>query len=312
MPELQPASPSEKAQAKPHPPKPRPSNARAPNDYRRDVNASAPRVVKGRRPDAANEGKDTMKIFGFHAVLARLRRDPEGVTELYVDASRNDPRMRELERLAQASGVRMHGVDSQRIERLCPGKRHQGVVALSEASVPSLSLEQLMARLEAEPRSPVTLLLLDGVTDPRNLGACLRVADGAGVAAVIDAKDHACALTEVAIQTSSGAAESVPYLMVTNLARTIDTLQENGFEIIGSADESEDDLYGTTLDGRIAWVLGAEGKGLRRLTRERCDRLVRIPMHGQVESLNVSVAAGVVLYDTLRQRQLALQQSQQP
>jgi 23S rRNA (guanosine2251-2'-O)-methyltransferase len=157
----------------------------------------------------------------------------------------------------------------------------------------------------------VTLLLLDGVTDPRNLGACLRVADGAGVTAVIAPKDHACALTEVAIQTSSGAAESVPYLMVTNLARTIDTLQENGFEIIGSADESEDDLYAATLDGRIAWVLGAEGKGLRRLTRERCDRLVRIPMHGQVESLNVSVAAGVVLYETLRQRQLSLRQSQQ-
>jgi len=252
-----------------------------------------------------------MKIFGFHAVLARLRRDSEGVTELYVDASRNDPRMRELERLAQAAGVRMHAVDGQRIERLCPGKRHQGVVALSEASVPSLSLEQLMARLDVEPRSPVTLLLLDGVTDPRNLGACLRVADGAGVAAVIAPKDHACALTEVAIQTSSGAAESVPYLMVTNLARTIDTLQEHGFEIIGSADESEDDLYGATLDGRIAWVLGAEGKGLRRLTRERCDRLVRIPMHGQVESLNVSVAAGVVLYETLRQRQRASQQSPQ-
>jgi len=252
-----------------------------------------------------------MKIFGFHAVLARLRRDSEGVTELYVDASRNDPRMRELERLAQAAGVRMHAVDGQRIERLCPGKRHQGVVALSEASVPSLSLEQLMARLDAQPRSPVTLLLLDGVTDPRNLGACLRVADGAGVAAVIAPKDHACALTEVAIQTSSGAAESVPYLMVTNLARTIDTLQEHGFEIIGSADESEDDLYCATLDGRIAWVLGAEGKGLRRLTRERCDRLVRIPMHGQVESLNVSVAAGVVLYETLRQRQRASQQSPQ-
>lgn len=253
-----------------------------------------------------------MKIFGFHAVLARLRRDPEGVTELYVDSSRNDPRMRELERLAQAAGVRVHGVDGHRIERLCPGKRHQGVVALSEVSVPSLSLEQLMARLESEPRAPVTLLLLDGVTDPRNLGACLRVADGAGVAAVIAPKDHACALTEVAIQTSSGAAESVPYLMVTNLARTIDTLQEHGFEIIGSADESEDDLYAATLDGRIAWVLGAEGKGLRRLTRERCDRLVRIPMHGQVESLNVSVAAGVVLYETLRQRQRALQPSPQP
>ncbi len=245
-----------------------------------------------------------MRIFGFHAVLARLRRDPEGISELYLDATRGDPRMRELERLAQNAGVSLHGVDGQRIERLCPGKRHQGVVALAETSVPSLTLDELLARLNVDPKAPVTLLLLDGVTDPRNLGACLRVADGAGVAAVIAPKDHACALTEAALQTSSGAAESIPYLMVTNLARTIDTLQENGFQIIGTADESDEDLYATALDdARIAWVLGAEGKGLRRLTRERCDRLVRIPMMGQVESLNVSVAAGVILYETLRQRQ---------
>lgn len=245
-----------------------------------------------------------MRIFGFHAVLARLRRDPGGISELYVDASRNDPRMRELERLAQNAGVSLHAVDGQRIERMCAGKRHQGVVALSEVSVPSITLEELMAGLDADTRVASTLLLLDGVTDPRNLGACLRVADGAGVAAVIAPKDHACALTEAAIQTASGAAESVPYLMVTNLARTIDTLQEHGFQVIGTADESTDDLYAADLGGRIAWVLGAEGKGLRRLTRERCDRLVRIPMHGQVESLNVSVAAGVILYETLRQRQV--------
>lgn len=245
-----------------------------------------------------------MRIFGFHAVLARLKRDPGGITELYVDTGRNDPRMRELERLAQTAGVSLHGVDGQRIERMCPGKRHQGVVALSEVSVPSVTLDQLLAGLDTSPQAPITLLLLDGVTDPRNLGACLRVADGAGVYAVIAPKDHACALTEAAIQTASGAAESVPYLMVTNLARTIDTLQEQGFQVIGAADESADDLYAAELGGRIAWVLGAEGKGLRRLTRERCDLLVRIPMHGQVESLNVSVAAGVILYETLRQRQM--------
>jgi 23S rRNA (guanosine2251-2'-O)-methyltransferase len=246
-----------------------------------------------------------MRIFGFHAVLARLRRDPQGISELYIDANRTDPRMRELERLAQNAGVRLHGVDTQRIERLCPGKRHQGVVALAETSVPSITLEELLSQLDADPQTPATVLLLDGVTDPRNLGACLRVADGAGVSAVIAPKDHACMLTEAAIQTSSGAAESVPYLMVTNLARTIDTLQENGFHVIGTADETNDELYDMTLEGRIAWVLGAEGKGLRRLTRERCDRLVRIPMQGQVESLNVSVAAGVILYETLRQRQRA-------
>lgn len=175
-------------------------------------------------------------------------------------------------------------------------------MAFVEDAVPSLSLDELLAQIDHDENSPATLLLLDGVTDPRNLGACLRVADGAGVAAVIAPKDHACGLTEVAMQTASGAAESVPYLMVTNLARTIDTLQEHGFEVIGTADESDDDIYGVEVGRRIAWVLGAEGKGLRRLTRERCDRLVRIPMRGQVASLNVSVATGVVLYETLRQR----------
>ncbi|MFP5406798.1 MAG: 23S rRNA (guanosine(2251)-2'-O)-methyltransferase RlmB, partial [Gammaproteobacteria bacterium] len=149
---------------------------------------------------------------------------------------------------------------------------------------------------------PATLLLLDGITDPRNLGACLRVADGAGVAAVIAPKDHACLLTDVAVQTASGAAESVPYIMVTNLARTIDAIQERDFRVIGTADEAEQSLYEEALSGSVAWVLGAEGRGLRRLVRERCDTLVRIPMSGEVASLNVSVAAGVVLYETLRQR----------
>jgi 23S rRNA (guanosine2251-2'-O)-methyltransferase len=165
-----------------------------------------------------------------------------------------------------------------------------------------LSLDELLAQAGDQPQ---TLLLLDGVTDPRNLGACLRAADGAGVAAVIAPKDHACALTEVAVQTASGAAESVPYIMVTNLARTIETLQDHRFQVIGTADEAQVDLYELELAGPVAWVLGAEGRGLRRLVREHCDQIVGIPMRGQTESLNVSVAAGVVLYETLRQRRLA-------
>lgn len=242
-----------------------------------------------------------MMIFGFHAVLARLRRAPESVSELYLDADRHDPRMRELSRLADGAGLRVHAVEAQRLERLCPRQRHQGVVAMVEASPVSLSLEELLETLV----EPFTLLLLDGVTDPRNLGACLRVADGAGVAAVIAPKDHAVGLTEVAIQTSSGASENVPYIMVTNLARTIDQLQEAFIQVIGTADEAQESVHDLSLGGRVAWVLGAEGKGLRRLTRERCDQLVRIPMLGQVSSLNVSVAAGVVLYETVRQRNLA-------
>ncbi len=181
---------------------------------------------------------------------------------------------------------------------MCPGKRHQGVVAIVDCAPPALSLDALLDATSA----PLTLLLLDGVTDPRNLGACLRVADGAGAQAVIAPKDHACALTEAAIQTASGAAESVPYIMVTNLARAMDTIRERDVWLLGTDDAASTSLYDEALPASVAWVLGAEGSGMRRLTRERCDALVRIPMAGKVGSLNVSVAAGVVLYETLRQR----------
>ncbi len=239
-----------------------------------------------------------MLIHGFHAVLARLRRAPDGVREIYVDASREDARVRELVKVANDAGLRPHFVDGSRIAKLCPGRRHQGVVAIVDFAPPTLSLEALLDSVQA----PVTLLLLDGVTDPRNLGACLRVADGAGAAAVVAPKDHACALTEAAVQTASGAAESVPYIMVTNLARAMDAIRERDIWLVGTDDAAPGSLYDETLPPSVAWVLGAEGRGMRRLTRERCDALVRIPMAGKVDSLNVSVAAGVVLYETLRQR----------
>ncbi|MBN9461904.1 MAG: 23S rRNA (guanosine(2251)-2'-O)-methyltransferase RlmB [Burkholderiales bacterium] len=239
-----------------------------------------------------------MLIHGFHAVMARLRRAPESVGELYIDDGRDDARVRELVGLARERGVRPHFVPAARIARLCPGRRHQGVVAMVEATAPTLTLEALLDAAS----TPLTLLLLDGVTDPRNLGACLRVADGAGAAAVIAPKDHACALTEVAMQTASGAAESVPYIMVTNLARAMDAIAERDIRLIGTDDAAPDALYEAPLPASVGWVLGAEGRGMRRLTRERCDALVRIPMAGRVASLNVSVAAGVVLYETLRRR----------
>ncbi|HEY0878471.1 MAG TPA: 23S rRNA (guanosine(2251)-2'-O)-methyltransferase RlmB [Zeimonas sp.] len=245
-----------------------------------------------------------MLIYGFHAVLARLRRAPAGIRELYVDARREDARVRDLLRVAEDAGVRAHFVDPERIERLCPRKRHQGVVALVEAAPPSVRLEELLDARENDP-DPVLLLVLDGVTDPRNLGACLRVADGAGAAAVIAPKDRACGLTEIAMQTASGAAESVPYVMVTNLARALDEIRDRNVFVVGTDERADVDVFGQTLTGPIAWVLGAEGSGMRRLTRERCDALARIPMRGQVGSLNVSVAAGVVLYEALRQRAAA-------
>ena len=237
-----------------------------------------------------------MLIHGFHAVAARLKRGAQGITELYVAAGRDDPRLRDLVRLAQGAGIRPSQVDMVRLDRLAPGRRHQGVVMIAEDLLPTADLDEVLARVE----KPL-LLLLDGVTDPRNLGACLRVADGAGVHAVIAPKDHACPLTEAAVQTASGAAETVPYLMVTNLARTIEELRERDIRVIGTADEAPATLYEQRLPDALAWVLGAEGKGLRRLTRQRCDALVRIPMAGTVASLNVSVAAGIVLYETVRQ-----------
>ncbi len=242
-----------------------------------------------------------MLIYGFHSVLARLRRAPAGIRDLYVDARREDARVRDLLRVAESAGVRAHFVDAERIERMCPRKRHQGVVAVVDAAPPSLRLDDLLDARESD-SEPIVLLVLDGVTDPRNLGACLRVADGAGAAAVIAPKDRACSLTEIAMQTASGAAESVPYVMVTNLARALDELRERDIFVVGTDERAPGSIYGQTLTGPVAWVLGAEGSGMRRLTRERCDALAHIPMRGEVGSLNVSVAAGVVLYETLRQR----------
>ena len=242
-----------------------------------------------------------MLVYGFHAVNARLKRGGEGITELYIASGRDDPRLRDLAKLAQTAGVRPHAVDMARIDRLCPQRRHQGVAMLvSDAPMVVVDLEELLDRTPQP-----FLLLLDGVTDPRNLGACLRVADGAGVHAVIAPKDHACPLTEVAIQTASGAAETVPYLMVTNLANTISDLRERDILVVGTADDARATVYDQPLAASMAWVLGAEGKGLRRLTRQRCDALVSIPMAGQVASLNVSVAAGIVLYETVRQTRMA-------
>jgi 23S rRNA (guanosine2251-2'-O)-methyltransferase len=240
-----------------------------------------------------------MLIFGFHSVTSRLRQAAGSVRELYVDAGRDDGRARDLLALAARLGIDARRVEASRLDRMCPSRRHQGVVAIVESRPPVMGLEDLLDSIEG----PAFLLVLDGVTDPRNLGACLRVADGAGVHAVIAPKDHACPLNETAIQTASGAADSVPYIMVTNLARSIDVLEDRSITVIGTADGAEQSLYEADIPAAVAWALGAEGVGLRRLTRERCDRLVSIPMAGQVESLNVSVAAGIVLFETVRRKQ---------
>lgn len=235
-------------------------------------------------------------IYGFHAVTAKLRHDPDSVKEILFDAARQDARVRDLLKHAELQNVKILAVDGKRLDGMATGGRHQGVIARIEGGRKVAHLDDVLDTLE----EPAFLLVLDGITDPRNLGACLRVADAAGVHAVIAPKDRAVGLTDVAAKTACGAAESVPYVMVTNLARTLRELQERDIWVIGTAGEAESDLYAAAWPKATAWVLGAEGEGMRRLTRENCDQLVKIPMLGSVESLNVSVAAGVCLFEARR------------
>lgn len=237
-------------------------------------------------------------LAGFHAVTARLRHAPETIEAIYVDARRRDGRMAQLQQLATERKVRMVGADPERLRALAGEAPHQGVVAVATQIDQSLSLDDVTAGIRAD----TLLLLLDGVTDPRNLGACLRVADAAGVQAVVVPRDRSAGLTPAALKAAAGAAEAVSLIDVTNLARAMDQLRDAGVRLIGAAGEADDSLFDIDLAGPLAWVLGAEGAGLRRLTRERCDALARIPIIGQVQSLNVSVATGICLYETVRQR----------
>jgi 23S rRNA (guanosine2251-2'-O)-methyltransferase len=237
-------------------------------------------------------------LFGFHAITVRLKTAPQSIHEIYVDASRRDQRMRQFLARAQEAGARLVDSDDERLHKLCGTHRHQGVVAKVEPVPQVHSLDDLLDSLE----EPPLLLVLDGVTDPHNLGACLRVADGAGAHAVIAPKDHAVGLNATVAKVASGAAETMPYFMVTNLARSLNELKERNIWIVGASDDAPKTLYQTELKGPLALVLGAEGLGLRQLTRKTCDELISLPMRGAVESLNVSVASGICLYEALRQR----------
>jgi 23S rRNA (guanosine2251-2'-O)-methyltransferase len=237
-------------------------------------------------------------LFGFHAVTARLRHDASTVEELYIDAGRHDRRMQELLRAAEAAKVRIIPVDDQRLDGMVGTRRHQGVVAKAGELSLARNLEELLDAIEGPP----LLLILDGITDPHNLGACLRVADGAGAHAVIAPKDRAVGLNATAAKVASGAADTVPYITVTNLARTLRELKERDIWLTGTTDDAEQTIYQGDFSGPTAIVMGSEGEGMRRLTRENCDLLVSIPMCGSVESLNVSVASGVCLYEARRQR----------
>ena len=252
---------------------------------------------------------DSRILFGFHAVLSRMRQHATSIEEILIDRDRIDARMKDLLNLAENANVRTMQVDRARLDGLAGmNGRHQGVIArVIDTPIPYKDIHDI---LESDLKEPPFFLILDGVEDPHNLGACLRVADAMGVHAVIAPKDRAVGLNATVRKVACGAAETVPFIAVTNLARTIRELKDAGVFVVGTTLDAPEgkaaptNLLNTKLDGPIAIVLGAEGDGIRRLTAETCDALVTIPMFGSVESLNVSVASGICLYEVRRQRSL--------
>lgn len=249
---------------------------------------------------ASGKGQETAIVFGLHAVRSLLQQHPERVSLLILQQGRDDARVAEVLELAQQRNVRVERREARELDRLAGAERHQGACAQMHATgvLGEGALDDLLDKTSAPP----LLLVLDGVQDPHNLGACLRTADAVGVTAVIVPRDRAAGLSPAVRKVASGAAESVPLVQVVNLARTLRWLKERNIWIVGTDDQAAQSLHQASLTGPLAVILGAEGQGLRRLTKEHCDTLVSIPMRGMVESLNVSVATGVVLYEALRQR----------
>ncbi|WP_312484682.1 23S rRNA (guanosine(2251)-2'-O)-methyltransferase RlmB [Stutzerimonas nitrititolerans] len=245
---------------------------------------------------------DLERVYGLHAVEALLRHHPKRVKQVWLAERRGDPRVRVLLELAEQARVRVGQCERREMDAWVEGV-HQGVVA--EVSPSQVWGEAMLEELLDRAEGPPLLLVLDGVTDPHNLGACLRTADAAGALAVIVPKDKAATLNATVRKVACGAAEVVPLVAVTNLARSLEKLQQRGLWVVGTAGEAEQVIYAQDLTGPTVLVMGAEGKGMRRLTREHCDFLVRLPMAGSVSSLNVSVATGVCLFEALRQRQAA-------
>lgn len=239
-------------------------------------------------------------IYGIHAVESALRNDPENIRRIWIDKQARKNRLKSLHELIGECGLSSIPTDQEQLGKYANTHRHQGIVAeyVKAKTFTENDLYDLLDGLEEAP----FLLVLDGVTDPHNLGACLRTCDGVGVHAVIAPRDNAAGMTPTARKVASGAAETVPFITVTNLVRTLDQLKERGIWLTGTSDKADQTLFQANLQGPAALVMGAEGKGIRRLTEERCDFLISIPMQGQVSSLNVSVATGVCLYEALRQR----------
>ena len=238
-------------------------------------------------------------IFGIHAVQSILKTSPQRVKELLVVKARQDARLQKLLNLADQHGVAIQWSSTQNLDALVNG-RHQGVAALCKEG--ETYNETYLASLVEQQGQNAFFLMLDGVTDPHNLGACLRSADGAGVQAVIVPKDNSVGLTAVVSKVASGAAETIPLVVVTNLSRTLKNLQQQGVWAVGASGDAEQTIYDVNLTGPLVMVMGSEGSGMRQLVSNHCDFLVKLPMAGSVSSLNVSVAAGVCLYEAVRQR----------
>lgn len=245
---------------------------------------------------------NTQLLFGFHAVTVRLKTAPESVIEVHVDPARRDARMRQFVDRTRLAGAKIIDTDETILSRWVGAGRHQGVVARVRPVQARHSLDDILDAADRGGRGPALVLALDGVTDPHNLGACLRSADGAAAHAVIAPRDHAVGLNATVAKVASGAAETIPYLMVTNLVRTLAEMQDRGLKVVGTSEDASLTLHEVDLSGPVVLVLGAEGAGMRPLTKKTCDTLMRIPMHGAVESLNVSVAAALCLYEARRQR----------
>lgn len=241
-----------------------------------------------------------MYVYGLHAVASLLNNHPERVLKIITSKERPDQKVQQILQQAKKNGISIELASPHTLDKLAQDENHQGIIASCQKmkTYQEHDLEALVQHLQ----KPALLLILDGVQDPHNLGACLRSADAAGVDAVIAPKDKSVGITSTVSKVASGAAETIPFIQVTNLARTLRWLQENHIWIYGAAGEASKTLYEVDLKNSVALVLGAEGTGLRRLTREHCDDLVKIPMHGSVSSLNVSVATGVCLFEAVRQR----------
>ena len=240
------------------------------------------------------------KLFGIHAVQAALDYSPEKITQVWLDSQRQDARLKELQTQLSALNIKTEIADKKKLDKFADGKNHQGIVA--EVELPSVQSEEQLKHKIKNLTEPAFFLVLDHVQDPHNLGACLRTADAAGVHGIIITKDNAIGITPTVCKIASGAAETVPVYQVTNLVRTLRWMKEQNIWIIGSTGEAEQTIFSLDLKMSLALVMGAEGTGMRHLTQENCDFLVKIPMRGQVESLNVSVAAAIMIYEVLRQK----------